>query len=300
MPALNAARYLAEAIGSVQAQTSPDWELLVVDDGSTDATLRIAETFARDDPRVRILPAAGARGAGAARNRGLAAAAAEFVAFLDTDDLFEPHKLDFDFAAFEAHPDAAMVYGPTLWWWQQDPARRRLERLGRYAGRLHRAPHLFADILINQFSQVPCTCAVLIRRAAVEAIGGFEERFDLYEDQTLWAKLMLRYPVFVHRTPTSRYRQHDASTSALAVRAGRYRNAGPHEARRAFLEWSAAEAARAGVDTPELRRALRLALAPYGAAPEPLSARDHLTLLKRRAGSRARALIRGLGRSVRA
>jgi hypothetical protein len=284
-PVLNAAAYLPQAIASVQAQTWPDWELLIVDDGSIDGSLDLAEEAASRDSRIRVLRTSGRTGAAAARNLGLAAAKAEFVAFLDADDLFEPGKLAIDLACFDANPQAMMVYGPTLWWWEEDASRTSVERMGRYADRLHAAPTLFQDILIDQKGVVPCTCAVLIRTAALQVVGGFDESFALYEDQTIWVKIMLRYPVAVHGVVTSRYRQHSGSTSAQATRDGRY-TVGPHEARLPFLEWSAREAAAAGAMTPKVRRALRLALAAYGRPPEPLSAMDRLAIVRRRAGAR--------------
>lgn len=93
LPAWNAAATLDEAIASVQAQDGPDWELIVVDDGSTDATGRIAATAARRDGRIRVVRLGVRGGAAAARNQGLIMARARRVAFLDADDLWLPGKL---------------------------------------------------------------------------------------------------------------------------------------------------------------------------------------------------------------
>ncbi len=95
IPARNAATTLRETLASVQAQTMPDWEALVIDDASDDATAAIAAQASRSDPRIRLLQPQGARlGAANARNHGIAAARGRFIAFLDADDLWLPQKLD--------------------------------------------------------------------------------------------------------------------------------------------------------------------------------------------------------------
>jgi len=104
----NQAGFLTEAVASVRAQTFADWELLVVDDGSTDDTAAVAARF-RDDDRLRYLPGAHAERA-VARNRGVAAATGDLVAFLDADDLWRPEKLARQVAALAAAPGAGACY----------------------------------------------------------------------------------------------------------------------------------------------------------------------------------------------
>lgn len=295
-PARNAGPFLRQAIASVQAQTIAEWELLIVDDGSTDDSRAIAAAAARADRRVRPLSTRSRVGAAAARNLGLANARGEFVAFLDADDLFEPDKLGMELAAMSAHPSAAMVYGPTLWWWPDQTRAPWLESMTPFAGRLHRPPELFVRVLLEQAGEVPCTCAVLVRRAALAAVGGFEEAFSLYEDQTLWAKLMLRWPVYVHAGLTSRYRQHAASASAAAVRDGLYHPSDPHASRADFLLWAAREAETAGRTEPRVRRAVRLALAAYPDRRPPLTTLDRSVLLTRGLAAQAGRLRRRLNR----
>jgi teichuronic acid biosynthesis glycosyltransferase TuaG len=93
-PALNAERFIAETICSVQAQTHQDWELLVIDDGSTDGTVDAVSDAARHDGRIRLLRSEGHRGIAPARNLALRNAAGRFVAFLDSDDLWDATKLE--------------------------------------------------------------------------------------------------------------------------------------------------------------------------------------------------------------
>ena len=282
-PVRDGRAFLGEAIASVRAQSVGDWEMLIVDDGSSDGSAALAAAAARADPRIRPMVAGARRGAAAARNAGLQAARGAFVALLDADDLFEPDKFAIELAAMAAHPSAAMVYGPTLWWWPDAARPPWPEPLQRLAGRLYPPPELFVRVLVDRGFDAPCTCGVLMRRSAIEAVGGFEEAFSLYEDQTLWAKLMLRWPAHVHATPVARYRQHAASTSARAVRDGCYHPKDPHAARAEFLLWAAEEAKAAGRwSEARVRRALRLALAAYPERGGRLTALDRGVLLKRR------------------
>lgn len=289
MPVLNAERFLQAAIDSVLAQTHADWELIVIDDGSTDTSPDIAATAASTDTRIRTVARSSnaPHGAAAARNAGLALATGDFIAFLDADDLYEPKKLQTELALLAAHPEAAMVYGPTLWWRDGDRPWRWVEPMHRQANRLHAPPTLVSKVILSLDWHVPCTCAVLIRRSAIAEIGGFAEQFTLYEDQTLWTKLFLRYPVFIHDHCLSRYRQHEHSVSAEAVRSGQYQRDAEHQSRAAFLDWAAQYL---GTD-PALQRALRLARAPY--AQPGLQRSADLAYL------RAKRATRQLERSIR-
>jgi len=94
MPAYNAAGFIAESIRSVQQQTHANWELLVIDDASHDATSKIVEAFKADDERIKLHVLPTNQGAGFARNIGIKAATGDFISFLDADDLWKPHKLE--------------------------------------------------------------------------------------------------------------------------------------------------------------------------------------------------------------
>lgn len=238
MPVYNAQAYLAEAIGSVIAQSFPDWELLLVDDGSTDASRAIAADFAARDARIVPMSSApGRRGAAAARNAGIAAAQGDYVSFLDADDLYEPDMLATHVAALDADPEAAWLYGATRWFHEDGSRRDFRERLGVRLDRRYAPPVLLNRIILEERGDIPCTCAVMIRKAALDTVGGFEERFKLYEDQSLWVKLLLAYPVRVVSGCHAAYRQHGGSTSSAATASGDYSRTGGHPARTAFLRW---------------------------------------------------------------
>jgi glycosyltransferase involved in cell wall biosynthesis len=108
MPCYNAARFIDEAIASVLAQTEASWELIVIDDGSTDGSADIVRRFA--DPRIRLITQANA-GVSAARNAGLAASVGEFVAFLDADDRMRPDRLQLPLGIFAREPSLDLVVG---------------------------------------------------------------------------------------------------------------------------------------------------------------------------------------------
>src|SRR5690349_10860248 len=118
MPIFNAETYIGEAIASVRHQTLLEWELLLIDDGSTDRSEAIGQAAADTDDRIRLIirDAKANHGAAAARNAGIAAARGEFIAFLDADDLFDPEKLAQEVTLMRANPAAMMLYGPTRWW----------------------------------------------------------------------------------------------------------------------------------------------------------------------------------------
>jgi len=117
VPYLNQERYLAEAIQSVQAQSFSDWELLLVDDGSTDRGPEIAARCAETDRRIRLLKHAemGNRGVSASRNLGMSRAVGSLIAFLDGDDTFLPDKLATEVSILDKRPEVAVAYGRAIW-----------------------------------------------------------------------------------------------------------------------------------------------------------------------------------------
>ncbi len=296
-PNLNGGAYLAEAIASVQAQTYTDWELLVADDGSIDNSLEVTARAASLDQRIKLIkPDPLRRGAAAARNRALNASRGKYIVFLDADDLFETTKLATEVAKFELMPEVGWIYGPTRFWWPAD-GRAWTQDMRRQAGRTYQPPGLLGSVLLEQLGEVSCVCAVMIRREAVEAVGGFEEGFEIYEDQCLWVKLMLRYPVHVIGEVHSRYRQHPDSACAAATAAGDFdRLGGPHASRRAFLSWAAEYTRAAGKLTPQLEGAFRRAFRDYEDPAWTMRSSDRLILAVRRLRRALRPLRRALSR----
>lgn len=238
---LNAEKYLEEAISSVFAQSYVHWELLLCDDGSSDASTAIAKRFAAKSPgRVRYLehPGHQNRGMSATRNLGVAHARGVYVALLDADDVWLPHKLSQQVPLLDRNPQVGMVYAPTEYWysWESgvDRSRDYLPPLGLPSHSIVRPPTMLLRFLTNQ-AKPPGTCSVLMRREVITGVGGFVDEFrGMYEDQAFFAKVSLNVPVYVVPEATARYRQHAESECSVAAAAGRYRAAEDR-----YLRWLA-------------------------------------------------------------
>ena len=189
IPTYNRSRYIAEAIRSVQAQTHRDVEIIVADDGSTDDTSQIMAGFGDS---VSYLPLEHRGQPAATRNAGLRAAEGEYVAFLDSDDLFLPGKLALQLAAFEQHPEAGLAYSNGYFFRDdpQVPTGRTLDGMPTPTG------DALADLLRGNFLTSP---VVLVRHECLNVVGLFDERPEFFavEDYDLWLRIAAHFP-FVH------------------------------------------------------------------------------------------------------
>ena len=209
MSVYNGERFLRESIESVLAQTFGDFELVVVDDGSTDATPEILRSF-RDARLVVLSP--GRIGLAAASNYALARCRAPLVARLDADDLMQPNRLERQLNFLSQHPELGGV-ASYFWWIDEDSAirgaqdtplltREAVERQLAAGGRLGYAHS-----------------TLLLRREAVLAVGGYDPRFDFVEDVELCLRLYeAGYLILVQPERLVRFRVHDHSISATRQR----------------------------------------------------------------------------------
>lgn len=164
MPAYNAERYIGEAIQSVLAQTLADWELIIVDDGSTDHTAEIVRRF--EDPRIRYVYQENS-GPYLSRNRGIELAGSPHIAFLDADDLFLPRKLAWQVEVLEKEPEAGLVAG----------GHHVIDSEGRLLATFRpwtTFPSL--DVTTWLFACPVWLQHILIRRDWLERVGGFDSR----------------------------------------------------------------------------------------------------------------------------
>ena len=202
---LDGEEFLAEAIESVLAQTFADWELVLVDDGSTGPATAIARDYARRHaPKIRYVDHPGHvnLGRSASRNAGVRASSGAILTFIDCDDVWAPEKLEQQMALLQAYPQAALVCGALLYWhsWSADgPTTGEEDRLVLTAGvadRLLQPPEaLLRAYPLGDEPGAGVDCA--IRREIFEAAGGFEEDFrGMYDDQALLLKLFLDHPVY--------------------------------------------------------------------------------------------------------
>jgi glycosyltransferase involved in cell wall biosynthesis len=239
---LNGEKFIQEAIDSVLAQTYGDWELLLVDDGSTDGSTEIARAcVSRFPEKVTYLEHEGHqnKGSGASRNLGIRKARGEYIAFLDADDAWFPQKLQKQTEILDAAPEAAMVVGPARVWcsWSEQPSPAKdYDSVAPYAAdRIVEPPEVLRAQLENE-RDAPFPSGMLIRRAVAEEVGGFEEefrgKFMVVDDQVFCAKVCLRYPVFALREPVFKYRIHPDSLCQTSLARGEH-----SRARQRFLEW---------------------------------------------------------------
>jgi GT2 family glycosyltransferase len=172
---------VGEAVASVLAQTYRDFELMVVDDGSTDGT---AGKLAKFGDRVHYL-ATENRGAAAARNFGVRQCRGRYVAFLDSDDLWRPGKLEAQVAYMERHPEVAVCQTEEIWI-------RNGVRVN--PKRVHRKPS--GEIFLRSLELcLVSPSAVMLKKESFEEAGGFDESFPVCEDYDLWLRLAVKYEV---------------------------------------------------------------------------------------------------------
>jgi glycosyltransferase involved in cell wall biosynthesis len=265
IPFFNGERFLAESIESVLSQDYGAWELLLVDDGSTDGSSRIAKDFAdRDAERVRYLTHEGEtnRGACASRNLGVANARGELIALLDADDVWLDGRLSGEAAIFRRYPDVAMVVNATEYWhdWDDATAENRILPVGAPQDRVFEPGELMTHLYPLAEGTAPNPSSLLIRRSVIQELNGFEEQFtkeyQLYEDQAFLCKVYLAARTYVSSACYTRYRQHPASASAMS--SGHY-----HEVRHFFLAWLERYMRTEGIEDPAVDRLLRGALRRY-------------------------------------
>ncbi|MFC3613024.1 glycosyltransferase family 2 protein [Lutimaribacter marinistellae] len=176
VPAYNSARTLPATLDALLAQTYRDFEIVVVNDGSTDGTAEVARGYAAD-PRVRLVEQAN-RGLAGARNTGIAAASGEFVGFCDADDLWKPTKLAAHVAHLDLSPDVGISFSGS----------ELIDEEGRRMG-MAQTPRLWGVTAAHVFKRNPIGngSAPVIRRAALDAIAyrpGFETKRDWVFDET--------------------------------------------------------------------------------------------------------------------
>lgn len=177
IPAYNRERYLADAIESVLAQTFTDFELLIVDDGSSDRSVEIARSYR--DPRVRIVRHDRNKGVAAARNTAVAEAAGAYFAFLDSDDVAYPDRLARQVAFLDRHPDHAAV-GAWIDW---------MDEHGRRTRRVKRKPVSWDEIAAQRLFRAGLENTVSMARTAILRRYGHDERYSLGSDFDLWARI---------------------------------------------------------------------------------------------------------------
>ncbi|VXD25470.1 conserved hypothetical protein [Planktothrix serta PCC 8927] len=206
IPAYNAEKTIQQTIDSILNQTFEDFEIIVINDGSTDSTLDIVSNI--HDPRIQVFSYPNS-GASTSRNRGLAVATGEYIALLDADDLWTPDKLESQYQALQNHPQAAVAYSWTDY----------IDESGNF---LQSGKHptfngdVYPELLIQNFLENGSN--PLIRREAFAEVGGFDESLLGGQDRDLYIRLAARYHFVLVPVVQVFYRMSTNSISSQVIR----------------------------------------------------------------------------------
>ena len=190
IPTHNRRDFVREAIASVLAQTYQDFEIIVVDDGSDDDTHAVVEEFSRASPVVQYVLQSN-QGVSAARNHGVTLSHGQFLAFLDSDDVWQPAKLERQIAFFTAHPEAFICQTEEIWL-----------RNGVWVNPHNKHRKASGDIFARSLELcLVSPSAVMLRRALFDQMGGFDPDLPACEDYDLWLRIAAMTPIHLIATP---------------------------------------------------------------------------------------------------
>ncbi|PSB30596.1 glycosyltransferase family 2 protein [Stenomitos frigidus] len=202
VPAYNSGRTILETIASVQRQTFSDFELIVINDGSTDKTLELLGSI--QDSRLKVF-SYGNAGLPTARNRGIAQATGQFITFLDADDLWTPDKLELQVAALKNCPEAGAVYSWTL---VMDEKGENFHpgKSVSFEGNVYR------EMLLSNF--IASGSNIMLRRETIEAVGVFDSTLKSCEDWDYWLRVAPDWIFVVVPKSQILYRQSSGAMSS--------------------------------------------------------------------------------------
>lgn len=213
MPAYNARPYIAEAINSVLEQDYPHVELIVIDDGSRDGTAECAESFGE---RVKVIRQANA-GVAAARNKGLAEARGELIAFLDADDVWLPGKLKAQVEYLHAHPETGVVYGVFSRWHAKpdgsfDPPPSPEVSDPQNLLIAEHSGWVYTKLLFDNIVHI---ITAMVRREVVEKLTGFDQSLPTGEDYDFWLRMSRHFRADKLNRVLAYYRIHATSITKV-------------------------------------------------------------------------------------
>ncbi len=204
MPAFNRQGFVGEAIQSVIGQDFADFELLTVDDGSTDDTPELLRAWARRDPRIVVITSPSNQGIPAALNLGLDHARGPYVARLDSDDIMMPDRLAAQAHVLDSQPEVVLV----------SCAYETMDSVGNHLGTWRGdEPHEVVTFLLNFYNIVGGGGQVMFRRSEVLAEGGYARQYPSSEDYDLWVRLLRRGRILTLPLIGMKQRAHDARSA---------------------------------------------------------------------------------------
>jgi glycosyltransferase involved in cell wall biosynthesis len=201
IPVYNRARYVSTAIDSILAQSLTDFELIVIDDGSTDESCAVVEAYT--DPRIRLIRNERNLGIPATRNRGLEAARGVYMALLDSDDWAYPKRLAKQAAFLDKNPEHVIVGSWARW----------VDSEGKHVKKIKRRPVRADDAAATLIFQSCLQQSAVMGRTAVLKRYGYSEAFDLSSDYELWVRLSEEHKIANLPQTLVRYRDHGQRTT---------------------------------------------------------------------------------------
>lgn len=204
IPTYNRAALVEGAVQSVLVQSFEDFEILLIDDGSTDETPSVVLELGKKDSRVRTFQQENA-GVSSARNLGIAEARGEWVAFLDSDDAWEPEKLELQLKKLNEKPEAALCFSDAVFVGGSRDKRTLFEVSG-FQGDVSLEAFLRANFIPGP--------TVMIRRSVLDEVGRFDPALRSSEDRDLWLRVLARFPVTFVDLVLYRYRSHGESLTS--------------------------------------------------------------------------------------
>lgn len=262
----NEEKFLKETVESVINQHYTNWELLLVDDGSSDNSTAFAKHYSAKDDRIKYCEHSGHinKGLSASRNEGIKNSTGELVAFLDADDVWLPDKLVNQVSIFERNPEIGMSAEASMYWhsWHQTTSTDITLQVGTSPEEVYDPPLLLYTLYPLGKGAAPVPSGLMLTRKAIDEVGGFEETFrkqySLYEDQAFLSKIYLTQKVYISSRSNNLYRQRPGSIVKWVKADGQYDNV-----RKYFLEWFLLYINRNNIDDHQLQTLLDEALLPY-------------------------------------
>jgi len=233
IPTFNRANYICQAIDSVLAQTYQDFEIIIIDDGSADNTKKVLSKY---ESTIKYYYQ-GNKGVSVARNRGIQEARGEWIAFLDSDDIWLPEKLHWQHEILEMHPSINFIFTDLEQFNESGVVRTSMMRSqsqqpkGSFKRKILDEEFNNGGILIGNLYEemlllgnIPSTPTVIVKKICLEEVGFFSEDLSIAEDSELWLRISSKYSMLYFNKITVRARVSDEGLSGtLDRRSYRYR-----------------------------------------------------------------------------
>lgn len=261
-PFYNGAEWLRQAIKGVIDQSYTNWELILVDDGSSNEASAIAKLFSEQYPgKIVYVEHEGHQNKGvtASRNLGIAHSNGELIAFLDSDDYWLPGKLENQVRLMSAHSEVSMLCEASLYWsdWENPLATNIMVYVGADQNKIYKPPHLIYTLYPLGKGAAPCPSGIIVTRESLLKLKGFEESFvganQVYEDQAFLCKYYLNEKVYISDLGNNYYRQRSGSLMESITKKQQYARV-----RKYFLEWLEKYLHNNSIHDKKINRLIRL------------------------------------------